>query len=132
MLLDKKWMIFGHLLTSLLSTLLCFLNSCLWETRRHSKTLAWFCRNSSFPSCWQCWSMCSCSSAFCTRSPISRHFWEYCSESTCSSRFRDSTSDLQQRAESCHHGGPLSRPLRKRGPSPTTLFHSKSSMVKHL
>lgn len=54
----------------------------------------WLWRSSSWPSCWQRLSVCSRSSACRVRAPISRHFCEYCSDSTCSSRFSASTSDL--------------------------------------
>lgn len=54
----------------------------------------WLWRSSSWPSCWQRCSVSSRSSACCVSASISRHFCEYCSDSTCSSRFSASSSDL--------------------------------------
>ena len=93
----------------------------------------WLWRSSSWPSCWQRRSVCSRSSACRVRAPISRHFCEYCSDSTCSSRFSASTSDLPRAEEGKDGPGSLalcqagsghidSKQLRAPGSRPSFAF----------
>lgn len=59
--------------------------------------LTWLCALSSWFSRWHCRRACRSASSACARCAFSRHFCEYCSDSTSSSRWTDCSSSLQSK-----------------------------------
>lgn len=61
----------------------------------------WLCALSSWFSLWHCLRACRSASSAWARWAFSRHFWEYCSDNTSISRWKEHNSSLKYNSTPC-------------------------------